>query len=69
MFPEPARKKVDASKWGTQLSKKLKHSKRLPVHYAAENKSPGAQPKSPKAKKNPTSMVFLGLGMFRNNQR
>ncbi|CAE7228997.1 Tiparp [Symbiodinium natans] len=32
-------KKVDASKWGTQLSKKLKHSKRLPVHYAAENKN------------------------------
>jgi len=32
-------KKVDVSKWGKKLSKKLKHSKRLPLHYAAENKN------------------------------
>ncbi|CAE7525340.1 TCDD-inducible poly [ADP-ribose] polymerase [Symbiodinium microadriaticum] len=32
-------KKVDVSKWGKTLSKKLKHSKRLPLHYAAENKN------------------------------
>lgn len=32
-------KKVDVSKWGKTLSKKMKHSKRLPLHYAAENKN------------------------------